>query len=560
MEAPLSGKLKKLLESTQLLLSSHNNKSQWHTFYPLVCKLSEQYAALYKQNPAALQTQLNLYKTQYSYATNLVVNQCVLTCALCSSQNYDNDLTELYISASLVEHLCVAKQLNKLAQQQAFNEADKKIWSLRHKLAAKVLLTAKQPAHKIAHILAKLSKYKHALLDTPKIMLYDGASVVVALANILALNVTCNTKQQHINFYKAVADLYIRTPNSFARALLKALVAHIGQYIPGSQLVYADQAMVYLATDTQGRHIIVNNANTKMAWYRIKASLVDDSKAWECNDNRLFFKVWDSEHLNIPHKNHSAQTPLYQLVKQIKTQKEYSFRALNTLLTPYPDVVKSVCLAVKHYNKERLAAKDLRHSLSMVGYDKAPAIIQGVVFEQLVNSIAHPLHAFLYTRISCLVNILELLVKHNPSVQSERISLSLYAYLYYVLIHYSPDVSRKIIIDQTPNKSLDTPFSTFFGINNIDASHLNSELNELLSSDPWASALLKAEQLPKKQLDDASQLWAALKVVAQRILKPNQPLTAWQQQTLNHQLRRHGWQTEVDFNQSLLRLGLHNSI
>ncbi|MFP3458703.1 hypothetical protein R0J89_20860, partial [Psychrobacter sp. SIMBA_152] len=80
----------------------------------------------------------------------------------------------------------------------------------------------------------------------------------------------------------------------------------------------------------------------------------------------------------------------------------------------------------KHYNKELLPAKDLRHSLSMVGYDKAPAIIQGVVFQQLVNSIAHPLHAFLCTRISCLVNILELLVKHNPRVQGERISLSLY--------------------------------------------------------------------------------------------------------------------------------------
>ncbi|WP_372859433.1 hypothetical protein [Pseudoalteromonas sp.] len=560
MEAPLSGKLKKLLESTQLLLNSHNNKSQWHTFYPLLCKLSEQYAALYKQNPAALQAQLNLYKTHYSYATNLVVNQCVLTCALCSSQNYDSNLTELYISASLVEHLCVTKQLNKLSQQQTFSETDTKMWQLRHKLAAKILLTAKQPAHQIAHILAKLGKYKHALLDTPKIMLYDGASVLVSLANILALNVTCNEKQQHINFYKAVADLYIRTPNSFAQTLLKALVAHVGQYVPGSQVVYADQAMVYLATDTQGRHIIVNNANTKMAWYRIKASLMDDSKAWECNDNRLFLKVWDSEYLNIPNSKLSAQTSLYQLVKQIKTQKEYSFKALNTLLTPYPDVIKSVCLAVKHYNKELLPAKDLRHSLSMVGYDKAPAIIQGVVFQQLVNSIAHPLHAFLCTRISCLVNILELLVKHNPRVQGERISLSLYAYLYYVLIHYSADVSRKITIDQTPNKSLDTPFSIFFGVNNVDASHLNAELNELLSGDPWASALLNAEQLPKKQLDDAGQLWAALKVVAQRILKPNQPLTAWQQQVLNQQLSRHGWQSEADFNQSLLRLGLHNSI
>ena len=61
-------------------------------------------------------------------------------------------------------------------------------------------------------------------------------------------------------------------------------------------------------------------------------------------------------------------------------------------------------------------------------------------------------------------------------------------------------------------------------------------------------------------LNDAGQLWAALKVVAQRILKPNQPLTAWQQQILNQQLSRHGWQSEADFNQSLLRLGLHNSI
>ena len=74
------------------------------------------------------------------------------------------------------------------------------------------------------------------------------------------------------------------------------------------------------------------------------------------------------------------------------------------------------------------------------------------------------------------------------------------------------------------------------------------------------SALLNAEQLPKKQLNDAGQLWAALKVVAQRILQPNLPLTAWQQQILNQQLSRHGWQSEADFNQSLLRLGLHNSI
>jgi hypothetical protein len=55
-------------------------------------------------------------------------------------------------------------------------------------------------------------------------------------------------------------------------------------------------------------------------------------------------------------------------------------------------------------------------------------------------------------------------------------------------------------------------------------------------------------------------LWAALKVVAQRVLKPNQPLTAWQQQILNQQLTRHGWKSEAIFYQSLQQLGLHNSI
>lgn len=560
MEAPLSTKVKKLLESTQLLLSSYNNKNQWHTFYPAVCKLAEQYRQLYKHNPYALQAQLSLYKAHYSYATNLVVNQCILTCALCNSQSYDKHLTELYISASLVEHLCVGAQLNKLSQQQVFDNTDTKIWQLRHKLAAKVILTAQQPAHEITHILAKLGKYKHALVNTPKIMLYDGASVLISLANILAINVTYNAQQQHINFYRAVSDLYLRTPNIFAQKLLKSLVAHIGEYLPGSQVVYADQAMVYLATDSAGRHIIVNNGNTKMAWYRIKASLDDASKAWECHDNRLFLKVWDSEYVNIAHSHNDVPLSLYELVGQIQTQKEYSFNALNTLLKPYPNVIKSLCQAVKHYNKEHKAAKDLRHSLSMVGYDNAPAIIQGVVFEQLVNSISHPLHAFVTTRITCMVNILTLLVKHNNNLQSEHLSLTLYAYLHYLLTHHSSQISRKIAIDASPNQLVDTPFCVFFGVSSIDTTHLNDELSELLNANPWTLAMLNAEQLPKKQLSDPSKLWVALKIIAQRVLKPNQPLTAWQQQILNQQLSRHGWKNESHLYQELQELGLHNSI
>jgi len=94
----------------------------------------------------------------------------------------------------------------------------------------------------------------------------------------------------------------------------------------------------------------------------------------------------------------------------------------------------------------------------------------------------------------------------------------------------------------------------------LDGSHLNSELNELLCDDPWTLALLNAEQLSKKRLGNADKLWATLKIVAQCVLKPNQALTAWQQQVLNQQLAFHGWESEVDFFQSLQQLGLHDSI
>lgn len=560
MATKISSKIKKLLDSTQLLLASYNNKNSWHSIYPLVCKLSEQYRTLYEQSPIALQAQLNLYKTDYSYATNFVVNQSVLTCALCKSQDYNSHLTELYISVSLVEHLCVGKQLNKLSQQQTFSHNDEKIWRFRHKLAAKVILTAQQPAHEIVHILAKLGKYKHALLNTPKIMLYDGACVLISVANILAVNTTYNTQQQHISFYKAIADLYIRTPNPFTQTLLKSLVAHIGEYLPGGRVTYAEQTMVYLATDSKKRHLIISYNQPKLTWYRINAPLADTSKAWLSNNSQLVLHVWDSEHLNITHPNDTTDTSLYKLVGRIKTQQEYSFNALNSLLTPFPDVIRSVCHAVKGYNKTQLAAKDLKHSLSMVGYNNAPAIIQGVVFEQLVNSISHPLHAFVSTRLKSLVKILDLLVKHNSHLQSERISVSLYAYVYYLLQHCSTKVSRKILINNTPNQSLDTPLSAFFGIENIHSAQLNDELIALLDANPWTLALLSAEQISKRKLSENSKLWCALKIISQQVFKPEQKLTTWQQDLLKQQLSHHGWKDTLAFQQSLLALGLHNSI
>ena len=460
MDEAVSTTLEQLLNNTQLFLSYYNNKQKWTALYPMASKLAEQYRVLYAEQPFALQARLTLYNPSYSYATNLVVSQSVITAAFCKSQNYDSALSELYIAAALIEHLCVGAQLNKLCEQTPFQDSDKKIWKMRHQLAAKVMLSNGDSAKPVTQLLAKLSKYKQALVSAPKIMLYDGGITLIALANIISMNVTSNTANKNISLFKALTDLYIRTPNLFALQLIKSLIAHLGPLLPGSRAFYAEQTMIFLATDAQQKHILISTANpNKLAWFSVKATLNDNPKQWHCADKTINFKVFNSEHV----KSKSAvdvdeAQSLLELISNIKLQHEYSYKGLSQLMAVHPQVVANLCEAVKPYNKEHQAAKDLKHSLSMVGYYNAPAIIQRVVFEQLVNVTPHPLQAYVTNRLNCLVKIMALLVSKNKHDQFEHITLPLYAYAHFLLTQCSTQLSRKTLIDDTPNKTLSSHF------------------------------------------------------------------------------------------------------
>ena len=111
-----------------------------------------------------------------------------------------------------------------------------------------------------------------------------------------------------------------------------------------------------------------------------------------------------------------------------------------------------------------------------------------------------------------------------------------------------------------PNKTLSTPFSAFFGVANINNEHIKALLLQLLSDNPWANMLLQAEQTAKKQLTNEHKLWVALKVIAQRVFKPELKLTPWQQQTLSEQLRLNGWDDERPFYAQLAGLQIYNNI
>ncbi|WP_338363302.1 hypothetical protein [uncultured Pseudoalteromonas sp.] len=562
MDEPISKQLIRLVQNTQKILTLYDDKTQWQHLYPLVAQTAQHYRILYQLQPHALQARLSLYIGQYDFATNLVINQCVLSTALCVSQGYDNELTESYISIALTEHCCVVAQHNKMAQQQILTLSDKKIWRFRHQLAAKMLLSAKHPAHNSVRMLAKLNKYKHALLSASDIMLYDNAITLCALSNIIAMNITYTSKKNPLGFYKALSQLYIKTNNSFAQKLIKGLVAHIGPHLPGSKTVYCEQAMVYLASDKANKHILINaNNENKLAWYKVKTRLNDQPLQWLCTDKRVLFLAWNNEHL-VANKTKpiNSKAELIALVSHIKVAHEYSFKGLDKLLAPFSEITHKLCQAVRPYNNQHQAAKDLRHSLSMVGYDNAPAIIQRVIFEQLVDTSDHPHKHIVLNKLNSLNRILALMVSNNPKQQFEHIALPIYGYVHYLLTYCSSQLSPKVPINSAPNQTYSVPLATFFGVETIDKEHLNTELTQLLSDNPWTKALLDAEQQPKKELNEQHKLWISLKVIAQSVFKPDLPLTPWQQQTLNAQLKAQGFKSQDDFFAQLQGLSLYNSI
>lgn len=554
--------LASLFKQTHEMLRLYYNKSQWPSIYPLLCKQAEQFYQLYETNPNALQAQLCLYVSDFGYTTNLVVNQCVIVAALCKSLNYNAQVSQQLIAVCLTNYLCVQTQTNKLAAQQPLNNEEKKQWQARHQLAVKLLQSGNVPSKDIARILAPLNKYKQALLSAPKIMIYDGATTLVALSNIIAMNITYRAANDHVNLYKAISDIYLRTPNSFAQNALKALTANIGPYLPGSHVIVADQQLTYVYSKTHNKHILIDLSDAKRArWHGVSAKLDCNAKQRPTKDKRLLFSIWFNEH--IPQKNSNSydeQHNILQLIGNLKIQKEYSYRNLEKLLNNHTQTVEILKEAVKPYNKEHLAAKDLRHCLTMVGIDNAPTIIQRVLFEQLVDIQHHPLKEHIKVRLTAITRLLSLLLSKQTQIQFEQVSLPLYAYINYLLTHASNKLSRKTLLEKDPQANVSRPIAWLFGVNHHNVEELSVFLLQLLDDNPWTQALLDAEQQTKQHLSVEAKLWVALKVIVLNIFQPKIVSSSWQKQTLELTLKDLGWEDITNFYAQLPQLHLSSSV
>lgn len=557
-----SEQLTSLYDKTHQLLRLYNNKSQWCHTYPLLNQLAEQYHLLYKKHPNALQAQLSLYVQSYGYTTNLVVTQCTLIAALSKSLHYSKQVSEQLISVCLTNYLCVQVQTNKLAKKQSLNLQEKKQWQARHQLAIKLLQSAKAPTSHIARILAPLNKYKQALLSTPKIMIYNGATILVALANIIAMNITYREANDHVSLHKAIADIYVRTPNSFAQHALKSLVSEIGPYLPGSVTTFSEQLLIYVGKTSNNKLLIVNlNDEKRVRWHAVTAQISCVDKQRLTKDKRLIYGIWFNEHLAAPiDTSANSQQGILLLISQLKIQTEYSYRALAKLLNNQVETINNLREAVRPYNKEHLAGKDLRHCLSMVGIDNAPAIIQRVLFQQLVQIQNHPLKEHIQTRVEAVIKILELLLSKQKKYQFEQIALPIYAYVNYLFEHCSNSLTRKTLTEKENKSDISCPLAWIFGVSIHDSDQLCDSLLNLVGDNPWTQPLLDAERLPKHQLSFESELWVALKLLVINVYQPDTFVSSWQKQTLKSVLLKLEWQTSENFYALIPDLNLSSSV
>ena len=554
-------KLASLFDKTNSLLGLHNQKSKWRHIYPLLSQLAQHYESIYQFKPQSLQAQLSLYVPSYGYTTNLVVNQCVITTALCKSLGYDSQITQQLICVSLSNYLCVQEQSNKLAAKQPLNEQEKRQWQCRHQLAVKLLQAGEMPVNGIAITLARLTKYKYALLNTPKTVMYDNATTLVALANIIAANITYRTCNSHISFFKAIADIYIRTPNRYAQHALKFLIAHIGPYLPGSLATIAGNRLRYIATAEERLLLVdVDSSKQKVKWHSVKACLPQSIKQQPCTDKRLLFSLWFSEHIKNPAPFITKNNDYLSLISQIKSQNEYSYKSLEKIIGHDQHTVDLICHAVKNYNNEHQVAKDLRHSLSMVGIFNAPAIIQRVLFEQLANQIQHPYQQHIQTRLSAVIDTLAILVKHSDQHYFEQLTIPIYGYVNYLLSKQSTHISRKIFTPKLVSGSVSAPFAGIFGVAAVDNKKLTVFMSELLPNNEYAQALINAEQDKKSHLDESAKLWVTLKLLILKVFVPGISLTSWQKEVSEQTLQMLGWEDSKQLDTHIQSLGLSNSI
>ncbi len=552
--------LARLPADIKRLLALFSSKEEWRKSYPLLAKLAEDMQRHYQSAPLVMQAQLSLYRQKYGYTENLAFNTLILACTLSECQGYSKEDGQTMAAAALATLLCVRQESDILALGETLDPEQKKRWQYRYHLALKMLTESGTPQPALSGILAKLDKYRRALVDGGQIMLYDGMTRLVAIATILAHKITLSPARPALSLREAVADLYIRTSDPHAQQLLKRLQGELGDCLAGTRLQLGDKYYLYVGETAEDTRLLAELSSNNIKMRSSKQIFSVASRQTKVDDERIAFALWFHCLPHIKARSQQEALPDLDSLFDALSGSNQSYGKLVSILAPYPALTKLVQQSAESYNREGQTAANLRHALSMVGSYNAPPFVSRVILQHQLMGIRHPLDSHIKARVHGVLAVCRLVLSKRQDLHFEHPAACLMAYLLFLCTHGSSLISRSVHgFDESTSEQV-LPLALILGSPKPESAALSGFLRQHVGHNRWAEALIQSETQQKNELSGNARYLATIKLLCFLVFLPGFRPSAWQKQLLETTSKELEWKNGEQLAQSLVELGLYSGL
>jgi hypothetical protein len=537
--------LKRLFEHTHKALRLYYNKDKWPAIYPTLTQLAERFVLMYRHMPHALHAHLQFYVADHGYTTNLVVNQCVIICALCEANGYSAQFTEELVLTGLSDHICSTNETNRAANSQPLSSQEQKLLKLRHQIAIKMLESAQVPSGQLQRILSRLDKYTAAITGLRHIPLYDNTTVLVCLAKRISKAITPRPKVRAFNVIQTIKSLYVNTHNKFAQSSLTALAQQFAMYPSGAMVKYKNNHAVILTKRNNSLTIGILKDNKIVSVVKTSKQPSLFYKPIITKDNTLLYSIWfNNQIIETPVYNHDEQNTLLAAIERLGQEKYIEFSAIEKIIGPFSQLEQALHQAARQYNRQGQKATTLRHCLTMVGLDTAGLLCQRVLLETLLVEKPHPFSADIWCKYSLISKIIFILISKSTTELYEALLGPFTATIYFILLNHDSQIMRLVTPPSEEFAQNTASLACIFGFEKLDEALLCDFINEHFKFSKMHNAFIETELTEKQSLSVDAKLFSVIKFITILVLTGESHLTAWQNQVLNTILEQLNWQNK----------------
>ncbi|CAH9065211.1 hypothetical protein PSECIP111854_03629 [Pseudoalteromonas sp. CIP111854] len=539
--------LKRLFEHTHQALRLYYNKQKWSAIYPTLTQLAERFVLCYQTQPNAMHAHLQFYAADYGYTTNLTVNQCILVCAFCYANGYNEAFTEELVIAALSDYLCCSNETNKIARSAVLSKQESKLVQLRHQFVLKMLDSANVPQGQMQRILSRLDKYSTAITGQKALPLYDNTSILVTLAKRIAKAITPRPNVKTFTIVQAIKSLYLGTHNEFAQLSLSALAKQIVLYPGGSLVKYKGQSALILSATHNGHLLVLLDNNRAVGMIKTNKRFTPLYQPISTSDKTLLYSIWFNEQMPEPIMSEHQRVDIWQAISDLGKHQFLEFKAIEKAITPFSQIKLALQVAARQYNRQGQKATTVRHCLTMVGLDIAGLLCQRVLLETLISELHHPFANDVWHKYNHINKVIMVLLSHAQGEQFERLLSPFTAAIYFILYQHSTAVMRRVIpcTEEVADKGIS--IAHLFGFGRLSEAKLTSYIESYFKYSDTHQAFLETEAKDKQTLSEDARHIIAIKLLAIYTLGESQTISAWQKQLLEDVLKKMQWQSLASF-------------